>query len=213
MYMNGAFQTRAPRGRIEYELIDLNNLISTASLNDKEDSWKWLLDNNGSFGTKILTGIVDDKKLNTQTIFKDTVRNKAIPQKINIFSWKEKMGRLPTRSELDKRGIDLNTTLCPLCNDHVENLEHALTKCHHVKNVWISFLKWWNLHFINVSNLNDALISDQNPPSTSIGKTIWQASKWIACYTIWKYRNAKVFRNKEWMPNMIISEIQLSSFN
>ncbi|XP_071700077.1 uncharacterized protein [Rutidosis leptorrhynchoides] len=155
--------------------MERNKLTSVADRLTTEDSWKWLLDNNGSFATKILTGIIDDKKLNTQTIFEETVRNKAIPQKINIFSWREKMGRLPTRSELDKRGIDLNTTLCPLCNDHVENLEHALTQCHHVKNVWTSFLKWWNLHFINVSNLNDALISDQNPPSKSIGKTIWQA--------------------------------------
>ncbi|GJS57295.1 ribonuclease H-like domain-containing protein [Tanacetum coccineum] len=37
--------------------------------------------------------------------------------KVNIFMWRALKGRLPVREELDKRGIDLDSVLCPSCTN------------------------------------------------------------------------------------------------
>nr|GEY12020.1 RNA-directed DNA polymerase, eukaryota, reverse transcriptase zinc-binding domain protein [Tanacetum cinerariifolium] len=46
--------------------------------------------------------------------------NRFIPIKINISTWRVLNERLPTRYNLDMRGIDLHTVRCPICDDGIE---------------------------------------------------------------------------------------------
>ncbi|XP_071728620.1 uncharacterized protein [Rutidosis leptorrhynchoides] len=143
----------------------------------------------------------------------ETLRNKSLPQKINIFIWRAIKCKIRTRSELDKRGIDLNTLLCPLCDTEVEIVDHILISCHNVKHIWHLPLKWWNFNTLNISNIEEAFVENQSVVDTLIGRSIWQATRWVCCYTIWKNRNNKIFSNKEWIPNKIITDIQTQSFD
>ncbi|GKE97564.1 RNA-directed DNA polymerase, eukaryota, reverse transcriptase zinc-binding domain protein, partial [Tanacetum coccineum] len=54
-----------------------------------------------------------------------TCWNLAIPLKININTWRVLNGRLATRSNLDRRGIDLDSVMCPLCDDSIKTEEHS----------------------------------------------------------------------------------------
>ncbi|GKA39856.1 RNA-directed DNA polymerase, eukaryota, reverse transcriptase zinc-binding domain protein [Tanacetum coccineum] len=40
---------------------------------------------------------------------------KAVPIKVNIHAWKIKLDILPTRLNISKRGMDIDSILCPLC--------------------------------------------------------------------------------------------------
>ncbi|XP_071709408.1 uncharacterized protein [Rutidosis leptorrhynchoides] len=192
---------------------ELNNLLSSINLSDNPDTWKWNLDNSGLFTTKSLSSILDNLKLETHTPTFKTPRNKLIPQKINIFIWRVILGRIPTRVELDKRNIDLDTILCPLCNSHVESMEHILFQCTVTEATWNSILAWWNLPTNTFSNLHDTTLTDQTFTTSTLGKYIWQATKWTTIYMIWKNRNAKVFSKKDWCPATILSEIQAQTFS
>ncbi|XP_071729184.1 uncharacterized protein [Rutidosis leptorrhynchoides] len=132
--------------------------------------------------------------------------------KIAIFIWRAKLGTLPTRTELDKRGIDLDSTLCPLCQTHEESAAHILITCPLVAQIWQLVLDWWNKSSLSFGSLDDAFTECQTFANSATGKTIWKATKWACGYTIWKYRNLKVFQNKTWTPALIISEIQAQSF-
>ncbi|XP_071739470.1 uncharacterized protein [Rutidosis leptorrhynchoides] len=204
--------SRAPNGRSLAELTELNNLVSTISLSNKPDTWKWNLDQSGIFTTKALATILDNFKLHTPSSTIKTPRNKLIPQKINIFIWRVLYGRIPTRVELDKRGVDLDSILCPLCNLHIESIEHILIHCTSTSNVWESILQWWNLPANTFTNLRDITLNDQSFTTSQNGANIWQAIKWASTYIIWKYRNLKVFGKKEWCAATILSEIQTQSF-
>ncbi|GKB77668.1 RNA-directed DNA polymerase, eukaryota, reverse transcriptase zinc-binding domain protein, partial [Tanacetum coccineum] len=59
----------------------------------------------------------------------ETLWNKLVPKKVNIFVWRALRGRLPVRVELDRRGIDLDSVLCPSCNNLVETCAHCLITC------------------------------------------------------------------------------------
>ncbi|XP_071727165.1 uncharacterized protein [Rutidosis leptorrhynchoides] len=204
--------SRTPNGRCLTELTELNHLIETISLSDKPDTWKWNLDQSGIFTTKALATILDNLKLDTPSSTFKTPRNKLLPQKINIFIWRVLYGRIPTRVELDKRGVDLDSILCPLCNLHTESIEHILFQCTLSTSIWNSILQWWNLPVDTFTNLRDIILNDQSLTTQQNGSNIWLAVKWASTYIIWKYRNLKVFGKKEWCTATILSEIQTQSF-
>ncbi|XP_071695661.1 probable polygalacturonase At1g80170 [Rutidosis leptorrhynchoides] len=73
------------------------------------------------------------------------MRNKGILQKVEIFVWRVSQKRIPARVELDKRGIDLDTIICPLYLTEPESVDHILSQCPRVIELWNHVLKWWNI--------------------------------------------------------------------
>ncbi|GJT97390.1 reverse transcriptase domain, reverse transcriptase zinc-binding domain protein [Tanacetum coccineum] len=82
-------------GREESELNDLQHEISSIILSSNPDSWRWLLR-----------------------------WNNLVPGKINILAWRIRNYRLPTRANIDKRGIDIHSILCPFCEEQIEDEDH-----------------------------------------------------------------------------------------
>nr|GEV12490.1 RNA-directed DNA polymerase, eukaryota, reverse transcriptase zinc-binding domain protein [Tanacetum cinerariifolium] len=56
------------------------------------------------------------------------------------------INRLPTRHNLDLRGIDLDSTLCPVCNEAVETDQHLFLDCDIAQHLWKLIIKWWGLN-------------------------------------------------------------------
>lgn len=61
------------------------------------------------------------------------------------------------RLELDKKGIDLDSILCPSCNDEVESVVHCLMSCNMAAKVWDEMCKWWGIERSNVIDVNEIL--------------------------------------------------------
>lgn len=49
---------------------------------------------------------------------------KEIPRRINIFSWRISLYKLPTWFNLSKKGLELSSILCPICCCGVEIVQH-----------------------------------------------------------------------------------------
>nr|GEX85103.1 reverse transcriptase domain, reverse transcriptase zinc-binding domain protein [Tanacetum cinerariifolium] len=58
-----------------------------------------------------LSRLVEEKSLHVDSVGQETLWNKLVPKKANIFIWRMLKGRLPVRGELDRRGIDLDSVL------------------------------------------------------------------------------------------------------
>ncbi|PWA72896.1 hypothetical protein CTI12_AA264790 [Artemisia annua] len=56
--------------------------------------------------------------------------------KVNILAWCVSNQRLPTRYNLDRRGIDLHSTRCPVCDDDIETEEHLFATCPAAIDSW-----------------------------------------------------------------------------
>ncbi|XP_071709411.1 uncharacterized protein [Rutidosis leptorrhynchoides] len=205
--------SRSPYGRVLNELTELNNIISSVTLSEKPDSWKCSLDPSGTYTTKSMAHLINSLKLGGNTLNMTIPRNNLLPQKVFIFIWRAFQKKIPTRFELDKRGIDLDSILCPLCESDIETIEHSLVLCPKSAQIWKHVLDWWNQDHSLILNLNDAIINKQTFTHNNLGSSIWQATKWITCYMLWKHRNAKVFSKKVWSIASILSEIQSQSFS
>ncbi|GKB49075.1 RNA-directed DNA polymerase, eukaryota, reverse transcriptase zinc-binding domain protein [Tanacetum coccineum] len=76
------------------------------------------------------------------------------------------LNKLPSRVNLDKRGIDVGLLLCPICMDDIENVNHIFFSCNMAKDLLSLFAKWWEIDIpvcVNISEwfnwLDDIRIS------------------------------------------------------
>nr|GFA27046.1 retrovirus-related Pol polyprotein from transposon TNT 1-94 [Tanacetum cinerariifolium] len=76
-------------------------------------------------------------------------------------------GRISVRVELDRRGIDLESVLCPCCNNVVETCAHSLVTCDLARSVWDKIFDWWKVGALMLSllknffHLTEGLMSPQ----------------------------------------------------
>ncbi|XP_071713254.1 uncharacterized protein [Rutidosis leptorrhynchoides] len=205
--------SRSPTGRTTGELDSLISLLSSFSFEQsKKDVWKWGMSSNGLFTVKKCSSILDEHILGSVSSQHGTLRNPLVPKKIEIFVWQALKNRFPARLELDKRGMDLHSVRCPLCDDALESVENSPILYKHARKIWERVYKWWGVGNLSCASLSILLDDSSTLASSDYGKVIWQALKWICTYLIWKNRNNKVFRDKNWNPPVALNEIQVMMF-
>ncbi|GKC30595.1 RNA-directed DNA polymerase, eukaryota, reverse transcriptase zinc-binding domain protein [Tanacetum coccineum] len=126
--------------------------------------------------------------------------------------WRALKGRLPVREELDKRGIDLDSVLCPSCTNAVESCAHSLVTCDLAMSVWDKIFSWWKTVCVNAFSVSEIFSSFGNGDVPSNIVRVWQAVIWTSGYFIWKERNTRVFGNKISSTNKIDQDIQLKCY-
>ncbi|PWA59872.1 reverse transcriptase domain, Reverse transcriptase zinc-binding domain protein [Artemisia annua] len=128
------------------ELEQYNNLVGLLNNfvpSDSPDSWTCSLNNSNKFTAASMRCKIENSMFGSQL---ETVYwNKYVPIKVNIHNWRLRLDRLPTRCNLDTRGIDLHSTRCPLCDEALETAQHLFVECMVAKDIWIMIKKWWGL--------------------------------------------------------------------
>ncbi|XP_071715094.1 uncharacterized protein [Rutidosis leptorrhynchoides] len=202
-----------PMGRTNSELNELRDTVRNLQVTEgKKDCWSWNLNSKGIYTVKECSVIVDKIILPRAVNSIESLRNGLVPKKVEVFIWRARLGRIPVRFELDKRGIDLNSVRCPICDGDIETVEHILFSCQVAKDIWAKVLKWWGYNsaifgFEDIFNGTFGCVAQDHK------KNQWQAVCWVVCYILWKNRNAKVFKNKlETVPSLF-SEVQVLSYD
>ncbi|GJU66243.1 RNA-directed DNA polymerase, eukaryota [Tanacetum coccineum] len=106
------------------ELLSLTGSVSLSSSSDR-----WICDCNGEgvFHVKDIRSALDDHFLPSADVATRWV--KFVPIKVNIFAWRARLNRLPTRGNLLARGVSLDSSLCPICNELQEDSDHLFFSC------------------------------------------------------------------------------------
>ncbi|XP_071695868.1 uncharacterized protein [Rutidosis leptorrhynchoides] len=169
---------RNPIGRTESEYNQLLVLLSHVHLdNSKRDCWTWSLSNSGNFNVKALTNIIEENSTTSNGQQEATIRNNLVPKKLEVFVWRAIKKRLPVRYELDKRGIDLHSVLCPLCNDDIETVDHSFLFCKHSMELWERVFRWWGFGSFSNLSLHEILRGNTPTQTSTFGKLIWQSTE------------------------------------
>nr|GEV21037.1 RNA-directed DNA polymerase, eukaryota [Tanacetum cinerariifolium] len=104
-------------GAEQQQWSDLNSLSWSVSLSSFKDRWICDLTSDGDFRVK----------------------------EINVFAWRVRLDCLPTRSNLIRRGVILDSALCPLCDSTAEDIHHVLFRCDNAHIVFRMICRWWDL--------------------------------------------------------------------
>ncbi|GJR01949.1 hypothetical protein Tco_0524933 [Tanacetum coccineum] len=109
---------REPRGGVEQDQFDsLKATVEGTSLVNIKDRWIWSLQSSGDFIVASIRKLIDEFTLSE--VSSSTRWIKAVPIKVNVLAWNIKLDNLPTRLNISRRGMDIDSILCPTCGKAV----------------------------------------------------------------------------------------------
>ncbi|GKB57523.1 RNA-directed DNA polymerase, eukaryota, reverse transcriptase zinc-binding domain protein [Tanacetum coccineum] len=127
----------------ETQSIELSQLLSSVILSLASDRWSWSLNGNGEFLVKSAREVINNHVLVTSSSL--TRWSKVLPIKINVFPWRMFFDKIPTRTNLSKRGIDIPCILYPNCGNGVESRNHLFFKCSMAVDLFQLLGRWCNI--------------------------------------------------------------------
>lgn len=71
---------------------------------------------------------------------------KLVPIKLNIFSWRLIKDCLHTRLNLSKRGLDIPSLVCHMCDNGVESVNHLFFTCSVALALLEKVSRWWGIN-------------------------------------------------------------------
>jgi len=140
--VNWKKKPRFPIELLEWE--SLCNLLVGFNLSAAADSWCSNLAADGKFYVHDLRAIIDS--VITCSSPNPTIWLSIIPIKVMVFVWRACLDRIPTASNLVKRGVVV-PTFCTLCDVGEDTTDHSLVSCPFAHEVLVWIFKWWDFPF------------------------------------------------------------------
>ncbi|MDV3193925.1 MAG: hypothetical protein Q8835_02560, partial [Sweet potato little leaf phytoplasma] len=179
------------------------NLIINIPLNpqQKEDIIIWQFDPKGIFSVKSAYRLgMQSQNQSMASVSNYCHQNSLwksfwktpIPSKVKLCGWKIYKDILPTKGNLYRRGIDLNT-LCLMCRDRKETTSHLFWECKATKGLWPKYFHPSDLLCLNGRKdweAMDYLESIWKKSDSGDSKTEKMSKSLILCWLIWNYRNS-----------------------
>ncbi|KAL8485831.1 hypothetical protein ACS0TY_027938 [Phlomoides rotata] len=105
------------------------------------DRWKWRKSGEGKYTTSSAYELLIHARETTvdQGINFAKLWRQIAPGKIKCFAWRALNGRIATKSNLVRRGINIGNVLCPLCSLATEDEHHLLVGCEKASKLWAKF--------------------------------------------------------------------------
>jgi len=105
-----------------------------------------------------------------------------------MFMWLLTQRRIQCRTVLHRKNV-LPDAICEVCNELDETPEHIMGGCTVSKQLW---------QRLGLTAMTTTAMTDihQLPPPAGVPNTEFPAFVALACWQLWKTRNAAVFRNE-----------------
>ncbi|GJU28537.1 RNA-directed DNA polymerase, eukaryota, reverse transcriptase zinc-binding domain protein [Tanacetum coccineum] len=137
----------------EISLDSLAEVVRSINLVSSADRWIWNLESSGEFSVASARKKIDEIRF---PIVKDATRwVKCVPIKVNILAWKIRNDALPTRFNISRRGIDIQSISCPICENGVESSKHLFFKCYLIREIGCKIASWWNINYVEVNSYEE----------------------------------------------------------
>ncbi|GJZ47453.1 RNA-directed DNA polymerase, eukaryota, reverse transcriptase zinc-binding domain protein [Tanacetum coccineum] len=205
------FPRIAPRaGAEELQYIQLVKIMEGFTLFDSKDRWRWSLECCGEFTVASVRNLLDANSL--PVVSSKTRWIKAVPIKVNIHAWKVKLDILPTRLNISKRGMDIESILCPLCEKNVESSSHIFFTCPISREIFCKVLLWWEIDVVMISSYDDWLELLLSIRLYSKHNELFEGVCYVLWWYIWNFRNKSIFCSACPLKALIFEELLASLF-
>ncbi|GKD09501.1 RNA-directed DNA polymerase, eukaryota, reverse transcriptase zinc-binding domain protein, partial [Tanacetum coccineum] len=138
---------------------------------------------------------IDEHTLNGT--FTSTRWLRSIPIKVNVFIWRLRLDKLSTLVNMDRKGIDVDSLLCPICKAHVENVDHLFFSCEMAHDLWGLLARWCNLDIPEVSNITEWFSWLDDAHVSKSARVILEGIASTMLWFIWNFRNACIFSSSK----------------
>nr|GEW85502.1 RNA-directed DNA polymerase, eukaryota [Tanacetum cinerariifolium] len=208
--LDNSFRRRT-RGGVEQAQYDaLSDLLNAVTLVPMADGWVWSLESSGEFSVASICKVIDEKRLSIVNSMTWWVKYVAI--KVNVLAWKVKIDALPTRLNISRRGIDIDTISCPICDCWVESSNHLFFSCSSARQIARKISLWWNVNYVVVNSYIEWLNWLVSLRLTAKLKVMIEGVLYAMWWYLWSYRNKLLFETKVPLKAVIFDDVVSSSF-
>nr|GEV28427.1 transposase, MuDR, MULE transposase domain protein [Tanacetum cinerariifolium]GEV75402.1 transposase, MuDR, MULE transposase domain protein [Tanacetum cinerariifolium] len=137
--------------RLQWE--ELVAMVGDISLSSSADRWVCDLNGDGEFRVKDIRTTLGNLFLPSSVVATRWVKH--VPIKVNIFAWRARLDRLPTRGNLISRGVVLNSSNCSNCDLVTEDSQHLFLSCDLAKSIAQKLCRWWCIQWVDILNFDD----------------------------------------------------------
>ncbi|GJT61375.1 RNA-directed DNA polymerase, eukaryota, reverse transcriptase zinc-binding domain protein [Tanacetum coccineum] len=167
-------------GGVEQDQFDsLKAMVESTSFVNIRDRWIWSLQSSGDFTVASIRKLIDEFTLSD--VSSSTRWIKAVPIKVNVLAWKIKLDNLSTRLNISRRGMDIDSILCPTCGKAVESNRHIFSTCQIARYIIHLITSWWNIPYMEVSSYEEWLVWILSLRLSIKHKRIFEG----VCYVTW----------------------------
>nr|GEV36499.1 RNA-directed DNA polymerase, eukaryota, reverse transcriptase zinc-binding domain protein [Tanacetum cinerariifolium] len=138
--------------------------------------------------------------------------NKYVPIKVNILVWKILNNSLPTKFNISRRGILIDSIICPNCDVGVETVGHLFFSCSMSRDIFNLIARWWKLSIENFDCYDEWLEWIDSIRMSKKTKIMMEAIFYTSWWMIWWFRNSKIFKEKAPKKACFFDELQSKSF-
>nr|GEU68640.1 RNA-directed DNA polymerase, eukaryota, reverse transcriptase zinc-binding domain protein [Tanacetum cinerariifolium] len=141
-----------------------------------------------------------------------TIWIKYVPIKVNVLAWKIKMEALPTRFNISRRGIDIDSILCPICECGVESARHVFFSCSLVRQIVRKVCSWWDVMYIDVNSYAEWFNWMNSLHLKSKSKLMIECVLYVVWWHVWTFRNKLLFEDKNPSKAIIFDDVVSRSY-
>ncbi|GKC54339.1 RNA-directed DNA polymerase, eukaryota, partial [Tanacetum coccineum] len=105
------------------------------------------------------------------------------------------LNKLPSRVNLDRKGIDVVSILCPICQEDVETANHIFFTCEMAKELWALMARWWELDILFCANISEWFDWLNSLHLSNKAQLFLDGVGGTLLWSIWSFRNRLVFSN------------------
>nr|GEY15330.1 RNA-directed DNA polymerase, eukaryota [Tanacetum cinerariifolium] len=208
--MDSSFRRPVKGGAESSQLVHILEKVSSVTLSNSCDRWFWDLNGNEVFCVKDVRCLLDDFFLPKSDVATRWV--KQIPIKINIFAWRVFLDRLPSKINLSRRGIMVNSLLCPTYNFSDEDVSHSLFSCPLAVDISRLVCSWWDVVWMPYSSYSEWLSWFKSIRMDSKIKGLFEGVLYTSWGCIWNFRNQMIFAPSKPRKAVIFDDIVERSF-
>ncbi|GKV17695.1 hypothetical protein SLEP1_g28164 [Rubroshorea leprosula] len=160
-----------------------------------EDRWQWIHVSDGKYVVKQAYEFLESTKSILNDWLCKLIWCRLVPSKVSFFGWRLCLQRLPTKWNLQKRGVVLEGGLmCGLCTEEVEDINHVFCTCKEVWLIWVMVLSWWGFEVVLPDILEGVAEIFLFGLGKVVGKELGASLFLVTSWYIWYGRNCRVFK-------------------
>nr|GEY11028.1 RNA-directed DNA polymerase, eukaryota, reverse transcriptase zinc-binding domain protein [Tanacetum cinerariifolium] len=145
---------RNPRGGVEQAQLELlKEKVKGCILSNMNDKSNWSLEGSCEFSVSSVRKVIDATLLPKGTT--KTRWIEAVLIKINVHAWKVKHDCLPNRTNISRRGMEIESMLCPICDNAVESSRHLFFSCHFISEPMHKITRWWDMDYMEINSFEN----------------------------------------------------------
>ena len=176
----------------------------------RRDEWVWTADSSGQYMAKSAYKMMRGGDIDgTQDRAFEELWKLKVPIRYAVFAWRLLRDRLPTKSNLLRRQVEIVNRTCPFCRSAEEEARHLFFHCSKIIPIWWESLSWVNNVGVFPQDPRQHFLQHGSIAADGLRINRWKCWWLAVTWTIWKKRNDILFSNDSFDNSKMMDEAAL----